>query len=53
VIDSTFSDAIVKDKRTTLVVGIGMEGEASISIQLDSAIIPSINVFNFLLHQKM
>lgn len=31
----------------TLVVGIGMEGEAFISVQLESVVIPSTNAFNF------
>ncbi len=44
VTDLTLSNTIVKDKHKAPMVGISMEGEASISIQPESTIVPAIIV---------
>jgi hypothetical protein len=40
-IDLTLSNTIVKDRLKAPVVGAGMEGEASISVQLESILVPT------------
>jgi hypothetical protein len=52
-INLTLSSITIKDKLKVPMVGISMEGEASILIQLKSTVILITTVSNFLPHQKM
>jgi hypothetical protein len=46
VTNQTLSSTIVKDKHKALMVGIGTKGEASISIQLESTIVPTTTILS-------